>query len=152
MGVAVLADLLPMPGTVMPSLLLPAFYHWTLERPEHLPPAVPFAAGCAADALGGMPLGATAAALLIVQALLRPRRRWLTRQTWPVVWAGFVVMATAAAVLRWGLVSLGLGRLVPGAPVSAELAATVLIYPVVAGLLAWIAPPCRPLADAAAGR
>ena len=136
---ALLLDLLPLPGMAAPWLLPAVLYHWRVEQPERLPPVVTFAVGLLADALGGLPLGVTAAALLLAQGLLAPRQRWLRRQGWLLLWAGFVAFAALLA-----------GAPLPAAPVIAETGLSVLAFPVVAGLLAFLPRPEPAPARAAA--
>ena len=147
---ALLLDLLPLPGMAAPWLLSAVLYHWRVEQPERLPPVVTFAVGLLADALGGLPLGVTAAALLLAQGLLAPRQRWLRRQGWLLLWAGFVAFAALLAALRWTLLALLAGAPLPAAPVIAETGLSVLAFPVVAGLLAFLPRPEPAPARAAA--
>ncbi len=135
MAGALLLDLLPLPEAPAPWLLLAMFYRWAVAGPGRLSPLVTFAFGCAADALAGIPLGVTAAALLVAQALIRPWQRWLRRQPWPVAWLVFPIVAALVAGLRWIILSLLMGRMLPAAPVVAEAALSVAVYPLAAGLV-----------------
>ena len=65
------------------------------------------------DAAGGLPLGLTALAFCSPAALLMPGQRFLLRQPFPVVWAGFLLVVLAVAALRWLLASLFWGGAFP---------------------------------------
>ena len=151
LAAALLLDLLPLPGTAAPALLPAILYHWRVEQPERLPPIVTFAFGILADALGGLPLGVTAAALLLAQGLLAPCRRWLRRQGWLVLWLGFLAFAALVAALRWTLLAILAGAFLPAAAVVAETGLSVLAFPGVAGLLALL-PRSEPATARATAR
>ena len=152
---AVVLDLLPLPNAAplasAPSLLIAVFFYWTVHRPDLLPPLALFGLGCLLDAVGGMPVGVTAVAMLLARALLLSGQRWLHAQPWPVVWACFLPAAIMVAGLRWGLVSLVLGRVFPLPPVMLEAGLSFLAYPVVAGLLALVQRRAMAATRAAAG-
>ena len=138
---AALLDLLPLPDaaprSLAPFLTVCVVYFWTVYRPDLLPPLAVFVVGLALDAAGGLPLGLTALCLLIARALLMPGQRFLLRQPFPVVWAGFllVVLAVAGAALAAGVAVLG-----PCVPARARCcsrpALTFAVYPPIGWLLA----------------
>ena len=133
-------DLLPLPDaaprSLAPLLTVCVVYLWTLYRPDLLPPLAVFVVGVALDAAGGLPLGLTALCLLIARALLMPSQRFLLRQPFPVVWAGFVLFMLAVAGLRWLLASLFWGRAFPLEPSLLEATVTFACYPPIGWLLA----------------
>ena len=66
-----------MPGyaALAPAFTLMAVYHWTIYRPDLLPPIGLFAIGLAQDLLTGAPIGVGALMLLLARgAVLRYRR------------------------------------------------------------------------------
>ncbi len=135
--VAVIADALPLPSpapdAVAPFLLVIVVFYWSLHTPQLMSPLVIFLLGLLFDALVGGPLGLTAFALLLVRALLGARQRGLVAQPGPVLWASFAIAAAAVEVLRWLLATLYWLHPFRFEPLAAELALTVLAYP----LLAW---------------
>ena len=139
---ALIIDLLPLPSpgplVAWPNLYGAAFFFWTLQRPDLLPPIALFGLGILSDVVAGLPIGVTSVALLAGRALLLPGQRWLLAQPWPLAWTCFVPLAMLLAGLRWGLVSLLQARLFPLAPVLVEAGLAVLAYPLVAGLLSLI--------------
>ncbi len=134
---AVIADAAPLPDpapdAVAPFLLVIVVFYWSLHAPELMTPLVIFLLGLLFDALVGGPLGLTAFALLLARALLGARQRGLVAQPGPVLWASFAIAAAAVEALRWLLASAYWLRAFRLEPLAAELALTVLAYP----LLAW---------------
>src|SRR6185437_12052003 len=65
-----LITILPLriPGyaSLTPAFTLMAAYHWTIYRPDLLPPVALFAIGLAEDLLVGAPVGVSALLLLLV--------------------------------------------------------------------------------------
>lgn len=137
---AALLDLLPLPEaaprSLAPFLTVCVVYFWTVYRPDLLTPLAVFVIGVALDATGGLPLGLTALSLLIARALLMSGQRFLLRQPFPVVWAGFLLVVLAVATLRWLLASLFWGRVFPLEPVLFEAGLTFACYPPIGWLLA----------------
>jgi rod shape-determining protein MreD len=152
---AIVLDLLPLPNAAplasAPPLLIAVFYFWTVHRPDLLPPLALFVLGGLLDAVGGLPVGVTSLALLLARALLLSAQRWLHQQPWPVAWACFLPAAFMVAGLRWGLVSLVLGRVFPLSPVMLEAGLSFLAYPIVAGPLALVQRRAMAATRAAAG-
>lgn len=126
-------DLLPLTavGTPAPMLTLCLLHAWTLHDPESMSPAVTFLLGLVLDAVGGMPLGLTSLAFLVVRAALSSGQRLLLAQPFAVVWASFAVTVLAFAGLRWLLASLWWLRLFPVQPTLAEALLTFAAYPLV---------------------
>jgi rod shape-determining protein MreD len=98
----------PFPGytALTPALTLMAIYHWTIYRPDLLPPFALFGIGVAYDLLSGGPPGVTALLFLVSRAaVLRCRRRFLNR-AFPLIWGGFTVLTAGAMFGSWLLHSL----------------------------------------------
>ena len=104
---AAIIALLPLriPGyaALTPAFVLMAVYHWSIYRPDLLPPIGLFAVGLAQDLVAGTMVGAGALVLLLARAaVLRYRHRFLNR-TFPFVWGGFALLAGAAMLGLWAL-------------------------------------------------
>ncbi|MGH7122955.1 MAG: rod shape-determining protein MreD [Stellaceae bacterium] len=121
--------------TVTPAFALMAIYYWTLHRPDLLPIAAVFAVGLLGDLLEGAPLGVSPLVLLLVYALVLTQREHLLMRGFTVVWVGFLVVAAAAAVLQWGVVSLFYGMLIDVRAFLFQGVFTVAVYPAVSYLL-----------------
>lgn len=136
---AIILDLLPLPGpgprTLAPFLSLVTLFVWTLRRPDRVGPAMAFAAGLLLDLGGGLPPGATALPFMLVQTVVASPRALLQDRSPLALWGMFLAVATAACLLRWLLLSLWWGQLVPLRPALFELALTVAVYPLLAGLI-----------------
>ena len=104
---AVIITVLPVrvPGyaALTPAFTLMAVYHWTIYRPDLLPPLGVFAIGLAEDLLtGGVP-GTSALVLLLARAAVLRSRRYFVNRTFPFVWGGFTLLAGAAMFGLWAL-------------------------------------------------
>ncbi len=118
-----------------PFFALMAVYFWTLYRPELLPFPAVFAAGLLLDILQDAPLGISSLILLLAYALVLSQREQLLMRRFTVVWVGFLVVATAAAALQWGVVSLFYGMVLDIRAFLFQGVLTVAAYPVVSYLL-----------------
>ena len=80
-----------------------AVYHWSVYRPDLLPPSGLFAVGFAQDLVTGAALPASALALLLARAAVLRYRRHFVGRPFPFAWAGFAVLAAAVTVGLWAL-------------------------------------------------
>lgn len=107
---AALIVILPVrvPGyaALTPAFTLMAVYHWTIYRPDLLPPVGLFAVGLAQDLLAGGPVGVGALILLLARAAVLRNRRYFINRTFPFVWTGFALLAAGAMAALWALHSL----------------------------------------------
>jgi rod shape-determining protein MreD len=107
MLVAVIATILPVrvPGyaALTPAFTLMAVYHWTIYRPDLLPPLALFGVGLAEDLLTGAPVGVGALILLIARAAVLQYRRYFVNRAFPFVWSGFTLLAGIAMLALWAL-------------------------------------------------
>ncbi len=107
---AALLALLPVPlagyAALTPAFALMTVYHWTIYRPDLLPPTALFAIGLAYDLLSGGPPGATPLLLLLSRAAVLRCRRWFFNREFPFVWAGFTLLAGLAIGGLWAVHSI----------------------------------------------
>jgi rod shape-determining protein MreD len=130
-------SLLPVhiPGFVRIAPLFPlmAIYHWTIFRPDVMPPFAIFAIGLLQDLLTGVPLGVSAAVYLGVYGVVLSQRPFFLGKSFLIIWIGFALVAAAAGFASWIVVSaLNLTLFNPSASFYQYLM-TVSFYP----LLAW---------------
>ncbi|MGE0259064.1 MAG: rod shape-determining protein MreD [Alphaproteobacteria bacterium] len=99
---------LPIPGyaALTPAFALMAVYHWSVYRPDLLPPIGVFAVGFAQDLVTGATVPASALVLLLARAAVLRYRRHFVGRPFPFAWAGFALLVAAAALGSWGLHSL----------------------------------------------
>jgi rod shape-determining protein MreD len=120
-----------------PAFALMAVYHWTIYRPDMLPPLLLFAVGFINDLLAGNRLGTTSLLFLVSRVAVLRCRRWFFDRSFLFVWAGFAALTIGAAVGEWtteavlALHADGLSGMVFRA------ALTISIFPVVSWLLGW---------------
>lgn len=112
---AALISVLPVhiPGyaALTPVFTLMAAYHWTIYRPDLLPPLALFAIGLAEDLLAGSPIGINALLLLLSRSAVLGYRRHFVNRSFAFVWAGFALLTVMALFGLWALhciLSLGL--------------------------------------------
>jgi rod shape-determining protein MreD len=91
-------------GEVRPAFMLMAVYYWSILRT--VPPLAVFAAGLVLDLLSAYPLGLSALILVIVQTLTSSQRKFLSGQSFLVIWAAFALVALVAGFAQWGVFSL----------------------------------------------
>jgi rod shape-determining protein MreD len=127
----------PLPGyaALTPALTLMALYHWTLYRPDLLPPIALFAIGVGYDLLCGGPPGVTPLFLLLSRAAVLRCRRWFINRTFPFVWAGFTVLASAAIFGLWLLDCILAWKLLDISGSIFRAALTVALFPIASFLL-----------------
>ncbi len=124
------------PGFVRIAPLFPlmAIYHWTIFRPDVMPPFAIFVIGLLQDLLTGVPLGVSAAVYLGVYGTVLSQRHFFLGKSFLIIWIGFALVAAAAGIASWIIVSvLNLTLFEPSATLYQYLM-TVSFFP----LLAWV--------------
>jgi rod shape-determining protein MreD len=133
--VTVLPLRIPGDATLAPAFTLMAAYHWTIYRPDLLPPLALFAVGLTEDLLAGGPVGVGALLLLLARAAVLGHRRYFVDRSFPFVWAGFTILAGAAMLGLWALhCALDL-RLFGLRNTIFRLVLTVAVFPIASVLL-----------------
>src|SRR5579864_2887265 len=104
---AALISVLPVhiPGyaALTPVFTLMAAYHWTIYRPDLLPPLALFAIGLTEDLLAGSPIGVSALLLLLSRSSVLGYRRYFVNRTFPFVWTGFTFLTVVAMAGLWAV-------------------------------------------------
>ena len=80
-----------------------AAYHWTMYRPDLLPPLALFAIGLTEDLLAGSPVGINALLLLLTRSAVLGYRRYFINRNFPFVWTGFTLLTSVAMFGLWAL-------------------------------------------------
>jgi rod shape-determining protein MreD len=121
----------PLPGytELTPAFALMALYHWTIYRPDLLPPVVLFAVGVGCDFLSGGPPGVMPLLFLLSRAAVLCCRRLFINRNFTLVWAGFGVLTGAAMFGLWGLDSLIAWRLANPSTSIFHAALNVALFP-----------------------
>jgi len=125
---------LPDASFIVPTLALMAVYYWSLHRTDLLPATAVFATGLFQDILTGVPMGLNAFILLGVFGICVTQRRFFYNKSFAVVWWGFMVVAAAALLAEWMLMSIYLETLISLKPVLFKYLTTIALYPPVAWL------------------
>jgi len=107
MVLAALVSIIPLriPGyaALTPAFTLMAAYHWTIYRPDLLPPSVLFGVGLVEDLLTGGPVGVTPLLLLVARAAVLKYRRLFVNRGFAFVWSGFTVLAGIGLLAMWAV-------------------------------------------------
>ena len=101
--IAILPLRVPGYAALVPAFALMAVYHWTIYRPDLLPPIWVFAIGLAQDLLSGALIGVGALVLLLARSGVLQYRRLFINRTFPFVWGGFTLLAGAVMLGLWVL-------------------------------------------------
>jgi rod shape-determining protein MreD len=118
-----------------PAFTLMATYHWTIYRPDLLPPPVLFLFGTIQDLLsGGLP-GVTAVTLLLARAMIGPNRHYFVDRPFPVIWAGFTLLTAVAMLLSWAVHSLLAADLLDLRGPVLHTVLTISVFPIASFLL-----------------
>ena len=122
---------LPIPGyaALTPAFALMAVYHWSVYRPDLLPPTFLFAIGFAQDLVIGATVPASALTLLLARAAVLRYRRHFVGRPFLFAWGGFAVLAAAVMLGLWALhCVLQLGLLDPRTAIV-RCALTIALFP-----------------------
>ncbi len=116
-------------GDIRPSFVLIAVYYWSVLRASPLIALLAFAVGLLIDLVSGYPIGMHAIAFVAAQWVTSAQRRFLMGQSFPVLWAGFALVALGVGLLQWGLFSLFNWTLVAPKLILISTALTVFLFP-----------------------
>ena len=101
--ISVLPVQIPGYAALTPVFTLMAAYHWTIYRPDLLPPFALFAIGLTEDLLAGSPIGVNALLLLLTRVAVLGYRRYFINRNFPFVWTGFTLLTATAMFGLWAL-------------------------------------------------
>jgi rod shape-determining protein MreD len=137
--VAMLFSIQPIhiPGyaALTPAFTLMATYHWTIYRPDLLPPLALFIIATVHDLLTGTLPGVTALLLLLAQAIVLSRRDHFIGRSFWVVWIGFALLAAATMLLLWALNSMLAAELLDFRSTAFRAVLTISVFPIASFLL-----------------
>ncbi len=128
---------LQLPGSreLLSGLLLASVFFWSVFRPSSMPAIAVFLIGLFSDLLAGAAPGVTALLLLGVHGVARRRFGALARTGFAALWWTFSLVAVAACLLQWSLVSLLRLQVMLPAPALFEAALACALYPPLSAVL-----------------
>jgi rod shape-determining protein MreD len=136
---AALISVLPIhiPGyaALTPVFTLMAAYHWTIYRPDLLPPLALFAVGLTEDLMAGSPVGINALLLLLTRTSVLGYRRYFINRAFPFVWSGFALLTAIALFGLWALHCILDLSLLDFRTTVIRAALTIAIFPLASFLL-----------------
>lgn len=124
-------------GSIAPAFALMAVFHWSVYRPDLLPPTIVFVAGLLLDLLNGTPyVGLSALVLLLVHTGVLSQRQVFSHRPFSILWLGFFGAAVGAFTLEWAFVSLMQVQVLPPRPFIFQTLITTACFPIGSYLLA----------------
>jgi|SRR5579863_5176516 len=133
--ISVLPVHIPDYAALTPVFTLMAAYHWTIYRPDLLPPLALFGVGLTEDLLAGSPIGINALLLLLSRSAVLGYRRYFINRTFAFVWSGFALLTVAAMSGLWVLHCILDLSLLDFRNTVLRTALTVAIFPLASFLL-----------------
>jgi rod shape-determining protein MreD len=122
-------------AALTPAFTLMAVYHWTIYRPDLLPPFALFLVGITQDLLAGVSPGVTPLVLLLARTVVLPQRRHFVNRSFPFVWTGFTMLTGVAMLFLWTLHCLFDGVLVDFRGTFFRAVLTISVFPIASFLL-----------------
>ena len=119
---------------VAPLLAVMAIYHWTVYRPDLLPAVSVFLIGLLQDVLTAVPIGVNALVFLGIYGVVLTQRQFFASKSFAIVWLGFALIAAAAEVMTWALISIYHGTLIDARTMVVQYLVNLGCFPV----LAWV--------------
>jgi len=133
--ISVLPVRIPGYAALTPVFTLMAVYHWTIYRPDLLPPLALFAIGLIEDLLAGSPVGINALMLLVTRSAVLGNRRYFVNRQFPFVWSGFTLLTVLVMSALWVLHCILNLSLLDFRNTVIRAALTIAIFPVASFLL-----------------
>ncbi len=131
-----LSDALPL----LPAMVV---YQYSLATPERLPGPLLLAMGVLLDLLlggPGAPVGISALGFVLIRASVTANRRYLVGVPFLFQWIGFCILSWGFVVLVWIFTALFTWTAIDPAPAMMQYAVALVVYPVLAPLLARVRP------------
>jgi rod shape-determining protein MreD len=125
-------------GDIRPAFFFVGLYSILVLRPETMPQIAIFIYGILFDILSGTPLGFYALSGLILFFVLENGRRFLTGQSWPMIWSGFIISYVLLLLIEIIVFRIFLGKPIDEVGIAGRLLLTSLSFPVCFIPLLWI--------------
>ena len=126
---------LPDFAQITPMYALVSVYFWSIYRPDLFGYGSGFGIGILEDLLTGTPLGIGTLTILLTQWVVFNQHKFFHAKPFVVTWCTFVLVALAAASLKW--ICIGLfeeNGFTPFWDLFVAYLVTVTIYPIIAWL------------------
>ena len=81
-------------------LVIMSIYYWCIYRPSMMPSWLVFGAGIFIDVISGVPLGLNGLIFVLAQWVITDQRRYLTGQSFAMIWVGFIFVVFLTATLE----------------------------------------------------
>ena len=135
----VLAMTMPLlvPVPVLPQLALLGIFVWSTFQPGLMPPWVGFLIGIVADLLFGQPVGVNATLFAAAAAFVRTFEARYGHHAHGFDWGMAAALSGVFVVMTWQALALA-GRPVPLAPLGWQALTSIIAYPLVVALCAFV--------------
>jgi rod shape-determining protein MreD len=134
---------LPYVSDALPLLPVLVVFQFSLATPERLPGPLLLAMGILLDLLlggPGAPVGVSALGFVLIRATVVANRRYLVGVPFLFQWIGFCLLGWGFVALVWALTALWTWTAIDPIPAMMQYAIVIVIYPLLAPLLARIRP------------
>lgn len=91
----------PFNGAVQIPFIVISIYYWAIYRPTLIPAGVILVTGLLFDVLTGAPIGLNGLLFLTIYWVVADQRRFLTAQSFVMIWLGFGVLYAVVLVIYW---------------------------------------------------
>lgn len=129
---------LPYADSIRPFFILMPIFYWSIYRPSLVSPLISFSFGILFDLISGFPIGIHAVFFLTTHIIIKKQRLFLMGQPYLMFWAGFAIISSAIHILQWLFFSIIHLDLIGFQNIFASNAITILFFPVIAMILAYI--------------
>ncbi len=127
---AVVPVAVPDYSVVAPDIVLMSVFHWCIYRPSYLPYIAIFVIGLFVDLISAGPVGLTSLILLLVRRNVLNQRRYFAGRSFPFIWGGFTIAASATDALRWAVGSMIAWQVLDPRSFVFQTVLTVACYPI----------------------
>jgi cell shape-determining protein MreD len=133
----------PYVSDALPLLPALAVFQFSLATPERLPGPLLLAMGILLDLLlggPGAPVGVSALGFVLIRSSVVANRRYLVGVPFLFQWIGFCILSAGFVVLVWAMTAIFTWTAIDPRPALIQYAVAIVIYPLLAPLLARIRP------------
>ena len=121
-----------------PMIGLMCVYFWTMYRSDLFGVFSVFVLGMFFDALSIAPFGIYILFYLTIYVMVMNVSKYITEKTFEILWAGFSLLLAGVMFVGWLVSSLYYAQFVPLKSFLFSYLISVALYPIVAGINAWI--------------
>jgi len=115
----------------IPSFAVMAIFFWAIYVPKFMPQWFCLLLGIFQDAINGTVLGQSAVINLILWGIIYSQRRFLIKESFPVLYGIFIITSLAASGLQWLIFCLVTAKIFFSISILIQWFFTATFYPVI---------------------